>query len=88
MTFKHYVKEVLAMALANGLVLAVTLAIAIAVVGDTNAEINADIGFERLDGLWLLPGLPLTLVVLALLLSPLAYLAYRLLRRLPGLRPG
>jgi uncharacterized BrkB/YihY/UPF0761 family membrane protein len=87
MTLKHYLKEVIAIALANGLALAVTLAIAMAVVGDTNAQVDADIGFERLDGLWLVPGLPITLVVLALLLSPLAFALYRLLRRLPGLRP-
>ena len=88
MTFKHYLKEVLAIALANGLALAIALAIAMAVVGDTNARFDADIGFERLDGLWLVPGLPITFLVLALLLSPLAFMVYRLLRRLPGLRPG
>jgi hypothetical protein len=87
MTFKHYFKEVLAIALANGLALGLALAIAMALVGDTNAAIDADVGFERFDGLWLLPGLPLVLVLLVIVLSPLAFAIYRLLRRLPGLHP-
>ena len=85
MTFKHYMQQIFGIALANGLVLAVLLAITMALVGDTSAEINADIGFERFDGLWLLPGLPLVLITLSLLLSPVAYLIYRLICRVPGL---
>ena len=86
MTFSSYLKEILAIALANGLALAVPLAVIMAVVGDTSADLTANIGFERFDGLWLLPVLPLTLALLLLLISPLAFICYRLLRRLPGLR--
>ncbi len=85
--FKHYLKEVLTIALANGLALGVTLSIVMALVGDTSAAIDADIGFERFDGLWLLPGLPLVLLILVILLSPLAFAIYRLLHLLPGLDP-
>lgn len=82
MTYRHYLLSAIGLAVVNGLALAIVLALAMFLIGDTSADVNADLGFERFDGLWLLILLPSLLVVLLLILSPLAYFIRHLLIRL------
>jgi len=82
MTYRHYLLSAIGLAVVNGPALAIVLALAIFLTGDTSADVNANLGFERLDGLWLLIVLPFLLVVLLLIRSSLAYLIRHLLSRL------
>ena len=86
MTFRQYLKSGVIIAVLNALALAVLLGLAMLLIGDTSADVNANIGFEQYDGLWLFLLLPALFVLILVVVSPLAYLIYRLSLRLPFFR--
>ena len=86
MTFRQYLKSAVIIAVLNALALALLLGLAMLLIGDTSADVNANIGFEQYDGLWLFLLLPALFVLILVVVSPLAYLIYRLSLRLPFFR--
>jgi len=86
MTFRQYLKSGVIIAVLNALALAVLLGLAMLLIGDTSADVNANIGFEQYDGVWLFLLLPALFVLILVVVSPLAYLIYRLSLRLPFFR--
>ena len=47
--------------------------------GETTAEIDLTLEFGVFDGIWFLIGLPIIMMLVAVLLSPLSYGIYKLL---------
>jgi hypothetical protein len=64
----------------GGFALGLVLGLLIIISG-AHGELTFDIGLARWDGLYLIFGLPLVLGLLFLLVSPVAWLIYRLLGR-------
>jgi uncharacterized membrane protein len=58
-------------------VLALIIGILLLVVGETTAEVDLTLEFERIDSLFWLIGLPAVSLLLFLILSPVSYLIHR-----------
>jgi uncharacterized BrkB/YihY/UPF0761 family membrane protein len=58
-------------------VLALIIGILLLVVGETTAEVDLTLEFERIDSLFWLIGLPTVSLLLFLILSPVSYLIHR-----------
>lgn len=72
-TFTHFLKTQLIMALLSGLALGIAVCVALLFAGSVTGEVALDIELGSLDGFWGLLLLPLLLGVLVLLVSPLSY---------------
>lgn len=68
---------VLSSSLALGLILGTYLL----VVGEVSVNGNLELDFGRFDGFWLMLGLPVLLVLILAILSPLSFFVHRLLSR-------
>ena len=83
MTYGEFLRELLKYTLAGGFALGLVLGLLIIISG-ARGELSFDISLSRWDGLYLVFGLPIVLGLLFLLVSPLAWLIQRLLRRRSG----
>lgn len=80
MSYGDFLKQLLPYTLAGSSALGLVLGLLIIVSG-AHGELSFDIALARWDGLYLIFGLPLVLGLLFLLVSPVAWLIYRLLGR-------
>ncbi|GEM_PF-3755480 len=92
MTFLAYLRSALRAVVLTALATAILCSIFLALGGAISGDVTLDISLSGFEGLWLFLVLPLSLSVLTLLVSPLAfgiYQLYTLLRRaiLRGVKP-
>lgn len=81
MSFKKYLKSLLKMTISSSLTLALLVCILVLLVGETSVEGNIELEIERIDGLWLLLGLPAIAIILSTVLSPVSFFLHRLISR-------
>ena len=81
MSFKNYLKQLLSVTLTSSLALGIALGAAILIGGGFTAGVDLTLEFAQLDGLWLVPGLPLVFLLIFLLLSPLSFILNKLIFR-------
>ena len=81
MSFKNYLKQLLSVTLTSSLALGMALGAAILIGGGFTAGVDLTLEFAQLDGLWLVPGVPLFLLFVFLLLSPLSFYLNKLIYR-------
>ena len=84
MSFSSYTKQLCMFVLSSSLVLGLILGISFLVVGETTMNVNGDITIGTFDGFWLIIALPLLSLLVFLLLSPLSFLAHKLLSKRPA----
>ena len=86
MSFKNYLKQLLSVTLTSSLALGMALGAAILIGGGFTAGVDLTLEFSQMDGLWLVPGLPLVFLLIFLLLSPLSFFLNKLIfrKRVPG----
>lgn len=79
--FAAYFRQLLGVVFSSSLIVALIAGILLLMVGETTA--NFDIGFEisEFDGLFVMVGLPILLITVCVLLSPLSFVIYRLVSK-------
>ena len=79
--FPVYFRQLLTVVFSSSLIVALIAGILLLMVGETTA--NFDIGFEisAFDGFLVMVGLPILLVTVCVLLSPLSFVIYKLISK-------
>ena len=80
-TFRKYIKQLCMFALSSSLALGLIVSAYFLVIGEFSVNGNLDLDFGRFDGFWLMLGLPVFLVLLFAILSPLSFLIHRILSK-------
>jgi len=80
-SFSGYIKQLCIVVLSSSFVLGLILGVTFLVIGETSMNVDGDIEFGALDGLWLIIALPLVSVLVFVLLSPLSFLIHKLLSK-------
>ena len=81
MSFKQYLQQLVSVTLTSSLALGFVMGAAILIGGGFTASIDLTLEFAQMDGLWLVPGVPLFFLFVFLLLSPLSFFLCRSLFR-------
>ncbi len=80
-TFRKYIKQLCMFILSSSLALGLILGAYFLVAGGVSVNGSLDLDFGRFDGFWLMLGLPVLLILLFAILSPLSFFIHRLLSR-------
>ena len=81
MTLRSYVGTLCRFVISSSLALALIVFVALLISGGASITGELTLDVSRLDGIWLLLGLPLLAVLLLVIVSPLSYLLHRKLWR-------
>jgi len=84
LSFKAYCLSSLKYTAASSLALGMLACILIFLVGETSMNFEIGLEIDRLDGLWVLFGLPVIAILLLVVISPLSFFIYKTLRRTVG----
>jgi galactitol-specific phosphotransferase system IIC component len=79
--FRNYFKNLCVTVFISSLLLGVILGIALLIVGETSMGADFTFDFGTFDGIWLMLLLPILATLVFAILSPLSYLASRLIAR-------
>jgi amino acid transporter len=90
MIFESYLKMLLKIITSSSLTIALLTCILILLVGNTSMNFEIGLEIERIDGFWVLLGLPVVATLAFIMISPISFLVYRLLWRqeLPSTSEG
>lgn len=80
-SFGSYTKQLFVIVLSSSFILGLILAISLLVIGETSMNVNADLEFGGIDGLWLVIAVPLVSILVSVLLSPFSFLVHKLLTK-------
>jgi len=81
MSFGRYFKQLCKYVFSSSVVLGTIIGIANWIAEESTADVDLEFDIGGVGGLWLIPGLPLTSVLVFALLSPLSFWIHKLLAK-------
>ena len=79
-SFGGYVWHLSIIVFSSTFVLGLILGVSFLVIGETSMNFEVGLDFSKIDGLWMMLGIPILSVLIFVVLSPLSFFIYRLLR--------
>ena len=81
MTYGSYIKLLLKIVLSSTFVLALFIGIPILLTGEEPATLSLNLGFDAVDGVFIIVGLPLLAAVLFAVVSPLSFFCFKIMNK-------
>ena len=80
-TFRSYIRRMVQIVLSSSLILGVIVGVSLLVFGEGTLDLNLDLDFGAMDGLWVILGLPIIAVITFVILSPFSFYVYKRLAK-------